>query len=162
MKKKEKKILLGLLIACIISVLLMAAALVWYFVKLDRAKFIPPEFDPAVVRQEPPASIDGWREVTHSEYTFGICGKLNRAEGKSATIWLYNDAENEGVWLKLRVKDASGNVLGETGLVKPGESLEKVQLSRAVKEGEKLTYYVMAYDKDYHSLTPFPFEPKIS
>ena len=161
MKKKEKKILIGLTVACIVSVLLMAGALVWYFIKLDNAKFVPPEPDPAAVQQEPPA-IDGWREINHSEYNFGICGKVDSSEGKDITIWLYNDAENKDVFIKLRVKNESGYVIGETGLVAPGECLEKVQLERAVKKGEKLTYYVMAYDKDYHSLTPFPFAPQVS
>lgn len=161
MKKKQKKILLTMTVVCIITFLMAAGSLIWYLIKLDNAAFVPPEFDAAAVRQEPP-QIEDWREVKHTEYAFGVCGAVNTKEGKSLTVWLYNDAENENVWLKLRVKDAKGETIGETGLIKPGEALEKVQLERSIEEDEKITYYVMAYDKDYHSLTPFPFDPKVS
>ena len=76
-----------------------------------------------------------------------LCGKLN-ADGQ---IWLTNPESNE-VWLKVRVLDAGSNILGETGLVRPGEYVQTVELTTIPRPGTSITLKIMAYEPDtYYS-----------
>ena len=50
-------------------------------------------------------------------------------DSSSATVYFTNAQENH-VYLKLRVLDENDRILGETGLLKPGEYVKDVQLLR--------------------------------
>ena len=55
--------------------------------------------------------------------------------------------ENES-YLKLRVFDEQGEIIAETGLIKPGEYLQTIQFSRAVQDDEPLSIKVMGYEPE--------------
>lgn len=105
---------------------LCAAALVFLLVALlcptqNKAVFVPPEFDPAGTAGIPqvPESL-GYSLLNQDEmaYAVGLCGRIV-ANGNAADVYFTNPAENS-VWLKLRMTDASGKVLAETGLLPAG------------------------------------------
>ncbi len=58
----------------------------------------------------------------------------------------YQDSNT--TWLKLRVLNAKGNILGETGLVKPGEYVHSVSLDIVPEAGAAITLKLMAYEPD--------------
>lgn len=62
-------------------------------------------------------------------------------------VYLTNPAENT-VWLKLRVLDTNGSILGETGLLRPGEYVRTVALSAAPTPGTSITLKIMGYEPD--------------
>jgi len=56
--------------------------------------------------------------------------------------------DTNDIWIKVRLLDEKDNIIGETGLVKAGEYLEKVKLTRNVEVGDKITYKIMGYEID--------------
>ena len=56
-------------------------------------------------------------------------------------------AENDA-WLKLRITDEAGAILAESGLIKPNEYLQKVQFTRTLEAGEKISVKIMGYEPD--------------
>lgn len=115
-------------------------------------EFTAPEFDPNAIAGVP--TVDeklGWAVLDISEgYSVHVCGVLNADSTGSLPVWFTSDADNT-VWVKLRVLDEDGNVLGETGILKPGEYVERLQL----KEGTHsclVTLQVMGYEPEtYYS-----------
>jgi hypothetical protein len=55
--------------------------------------------------------------------------------------------ETNNIWIKVRVlKDKE--VVAETGLIKPGQYLEKVQLKKKLDVNDEIVYMVMGYEKE--------------
>jgi hypothetical protein len=66
------------------------------------------------------------------------------------------------VWVKVKVIDADGNRLGETGLLRPGEYVESVQLSTDATSG-LVTLHIMGYEPDtYYSAGSVDFETTLN
>lgn len=112
-------------------------------------EFIPPAFDSAAVQGTPEVPEGLGYSSPYQDgmaYRFSVCGKV-KLDGKTATVYLTNDAENE-VYLKLRVLDAEGNILGETGLIKPGEYVKDVELNEALAVGTSIKLKIMSYEPE--------------
>lgn len=87
------------------------------------------EFEKNAVVGDPvvPSNL-GWAELAIMDGgKVHVCGILNADFSGSLPVWFSSDANNT-VWVKLRLLDADGNVLGETGILKPGEYVERMQL----------------------------------
>lgn len=115
-------------------------------------EFVAPEFDPAAVEGTPDVDESlGWSALTIDEgYVVHVCGVLNANEDRTLPIWFSSDADNT-IWTKLRILDTDGNMIGETGLIRPGEYVELVQLTDAAVSGN-VTLQVMGYEPDsYYS-----------
>lgn len=150
MPKKTFPTLPVLAAVCILSLALMAAALVATS-RPSQAAFTPPPFDPAA-RTGTPAVPEGlgWQAIDARVFTASVCGVFRVEDGR-ADVWLTNPATNT-VWLKLRVLDANGRTLGETGLLCPGEYLQAVTLDTTPPSGSAVTLKLMAYEPEtYHS-----------
>lgn len=111
------------------------------------ASFVPPPFDPAAQSGQPdvPAGL-GYGEIDAKVFKVSICGKFSPSDG-SADLWLTNHASNS-VWLKLRVLDADGRILVETGLIRPGEYVRSVTLQNTPTSGTEIIFKLMAYEPD--------------
>ena len=147
-KKQTKNYMLPLAaVLCAVSLALMVFALTRQAAPTKK-EFTPPPFDAAAIAGTPdvPDGL-GYNELDCQVYKVSLCGKLN-ADGH---IWLTNPESNE-VWLKVRILDAKGNILGETGLVRPGEYVQTVALTTIPKSGTPITLKIMAYEPDtYYS-----------
>lgn len=114
--------------------------------------FVAPEFAAEAVTGVPtvPENL-GWA-VLNVGPTFNVrvCGVLMADADGSLPVWFTADADNT-VWVKLRVLDENGNILGETGILKPGQYVERIQLAAGTQSG-KVTLQVMGYEPDtYYS-----------
>lgn len=152
MKKKMQKknyILPAAAALCLVSVIVMVVTLCTP--KEETGEFILPAFDSAAVVGIPTVPEDlGWQELDAQVYRVGVCGKII-PNGSTADIWLTNPASNT-VWLKVRVLDAKGNTLGETGLIKSGEYVRSVTLNTVPKTGTSIVLKIMAYEPEtYYS-----------
>ena len=79
-----------------------------------------------------------------------VCGILNADADGSLPLYFTNDAGST-VWAKLRVLNSSGEIIGETGLLKAGQYVERVQLNDKAASGN-VTLQVMGYQPDtYYS-----------
>ena len=153
MKKHKKNYILPLAaVLCVLSLAVMVFALTRQEeIPTEMGEFTPPPFESAAVVGSPavPDGL-GWQELDARVYKVGICGKFI-PKGNSADIWLTNP-EGNTVWLKVRVLDEKGNILGETGLVRPGEYVQSVALDTVPKAGTPIVLKIMAYQPDtYYS-----------
>lgn len=147
MKNTGRPLLLTGILA-IVSVAVMIAALF----SVDRtADFVPPPFDPAAQKGTPPASLSSdYRALDAQVFQAALCGQP-RLLGSAVEVWLTNPEENS-VWLKLRILDSEGNILGETGLLRPGEYVRQLQLDETYPPPMQLVLKLMAYEPEtYHS-----------
>lgn len=85
-------------------------------------------------------------------YTFHVCGVFTVDNDlHKATVYFANDEDND-VLLKLEAYDDAGSLVGETGLVKPGEYVESVSLDTAFDNGDNVELRVVGYEPDtYYS-----------
>lgn len=119
-----------------------------------KGEFTPPAFETAAVKGTPTAVDEklAYQEV----YTDGMAYRLSvccvpTINGKDLTVY-FTSAESNEKYLKLRVLDEKGNILGETGLLKAGEYVETVTLSKELSAGTKIKLKVMGYEpEDYSS-----------
>lgn len=156
-RKDLKKALIVIGAICVLSVCAMVAALI-HFKPTPQPEFTPPAFDTAavagVLKETDELKGLGWSKL-HQEgmsYAVYICGGILINEQNQADLWFYNIPENES-WLKLRIFDAQGQVIAETGLIKPGEYLQTVQFTRAVADDEDLAIKVMGYEPETYLST---------
>ena len=121
---------------------------------IERGEFVPPPFDDAAVVGIPeiaePDKV-GYKELdARSAYKLSICGAV-KLDGDKADVYFTNPESND-VWLKLRVLNEKGEVIAETGLIRPGEYLKSINFSSIPKIGDKIIIKVMGYQPDtYYS-----------
>ena len=151
-KKKTDPVIAILAVGLVVALVVMLAALC-IPKGAERADFVPPPFDKTAVTGVPEVPDDIGYSAPYQEgmgYRFAACGNV-RMNGTAATVFFTNPEGNE-VWLKLRVLDADGNTLGETGLIKPGEYVKTVELTRALPAGTHIKLKIMGYEPEtYHS-----------
>lgn len=142
-----RRLLVAAAILCIVSLVGMVLAL-----RTERKPaYTPPPFDASAVDGTPEVPQElKWQELNTSAYTFSLCSVFSPADG-AVDIWLTNP-QDSGVWMKLRVLDEQGNMLGETGLIKPGQYVQSVALTGECQEGDAIKLKLMAYEPEtYYS-----------
>ena len=134
----------------VICVILLIATVIAAIVAANRepeVQFIPPAFESAAEAGMPqvPQGL-GWEELHKDEMNFSvyICGSIALEDG-AAVVYFTNPEAND-VWLKLRICDEEGKVLGETGLLKPGEYLRAVPLVQETALGTPVKIRIMGYE----------------
>ena len=160
---KENKLLLTLSIACAIALTVMVIALCMTG-GAEQKPFESPPFDTNAVTGEPSVSETLGYSVLYQEgmsFKVGICGNV-RISKSTADVYFTNVSDND-LWLKLRVLNSEGDIIGESGLIKPGEYLKSVELSSSVTASERITLKVMSYEPDtYYSLGAITLTPALS
>lgn len=144
----QRKWILILSVLCAVSLAVMTAALLF---RSGTGVFVPPPFDASAQTGNPEVPDGmGYRELEVRSFRVSLCAEPV-TEDETAVVYLTNPAENE-VWLKLRILDEQGNLLGESGLVRPGEYIRQVPLQTVPEPGACTVLKVMAYEPDtYHS-----------
>lgn len=147
-KKNKDNLLIGL--SALVSVMLVVMIVALCIPKdPEMGEFVPPAFESAAVMGTPDVPEDLGYSSPYQDgmaYRFSICGNV-KMDGSKATVYLTNNAENE-VYLKVRVLDAEGNILGETGLIKPGEYVKDVELKETLAAGTSIKLKIMSYDPE--------------
>lgn len=148
MMKKQRCLLVMAAALCVVSILCMVLAL---GSRKKSLSFTPPPFEETARTGTPEVPEElGWGELDAKTFRVSVCGRFIQ-NGTSADVWLTNPESNH-VWLKLRVIDQQGNLLGETGLVKPGEYVQTVELDTELETDTKIILKIMAYQADtYYS-----------
>ncbi len=157
MIKKQRITIIILLFFCVFSVVFMICVLssntkVQY-------KFVPPKFEENVISDvtEVPDEL-GYSELDAEAYKVGICGNLISQNG-TVDIYFTNNQENK-VWLKLRVYDDSENIIAETGLIKAGECMKSIELSKNYVGDVRIK--IMSYEPEtYYSMGTVTLNAKL-
>lgn len=150
MGKKNMPLMLASII-CVVSIVIMIVVLLFSSGSSELAAFTPPPFDENAVQGVPnvPEGL-GWNELDAQAFKVSVCGVII-PNGNTVDIWLTNPASNTA-WLKLRILDGKGNILGETGLIQPGEYVQSITLTEVLKAGNQIGLKIMAYQPDtYYS-----------
>ncbi len=152
-KKQNYRPLYVAALICLVAVVAMIVVLCLAQKEPVMGEFIPPAFESTAVAGTPevPDGL-GYMECYQDGmgFRFLACGNV-KLDGRNANVYLTNPAENE-VWLKVRVLDTEGNILGESGLIKPDEYVQSVELSEKLAVGTPIKLKVMAYEPDtYYS-----------
>ena len=113
--------------------------------------FSPPPFDPAAQTGTPKVPEDaGYGQLDAKAFQFSAAGELTVRDG-SIDVWLTDPAENQ-VWLKVRVLDEQGGILGESGLIRSGQYVRAVKLDTVPRQTAAVTLKVMVYEPEtYYS-----------
>lgn len=145
---------------CIISLIVMLLTLISTS-PTTVYQFDPPQFDTQALSEEPNVPDDlGWDVIDADVFRVGICGKVT-LEQNAAVVWFTNPQDNH-VWLKLRILDIEGNILGESGLITPGQYIKTVNLTTSPESETPITIKIMAYEPDtYHSAGSITLNTKI-
>ena len=132
----------------VLAVLIVASAVAAYFL-FKPAQLGHPDFDPAAVSGEP--AVDeryGYSTLqVDEEYRVMLCG-VPANDGQTVEWNLTNPADN-GVWFRAEVLDEGGETLASTGVLRQGEYLPSVTLSRPLTDRETpVTVRIVAYEPD--------------
>ena len=71
--------------------------------------------------------------------------------GGQARIF-FTSEETNNVWVKVQFVDAEGTLIGESGLLRPGEYVENISLAQVPEEDGLITARILSYEQDtYYS-----------
>lgn len=157
MKNKGIVILAGITILIIILTIIIAVS------TSSKEEFIKPEFDKnaiSILENEIDEKLQ-YAEINVADgYVVGICNNLILDEENNIKIHFSSLKENN-VYVKLRIYDKQNNILKETGLIKPGEQIEKIKIEN-LKQSKEVIIKIMSYDpKTYYSKGTFSLNTKI-
>lgn len=154
---KNKSLIIALII-CVISVVGFILTLNSY----NKSKeFVKPEFEKNVKVGMPKLTKeDGFEEFEVSEdYIVYMTGETKLNDGK--LVVYFTSKKSNDVYVKLRIlKD--DKIVGETGLLKPGEYIKEVKLDKSLKKDDKITIKVMGYETEtYYSAGSISLNTKV-
>lgn len=140
---------------CIVMAIVTAVVSIVVANRDPIVEFIPPSFeaDAVVGAPEDVPENAGYTKIYREGMTFSayLCGGVTQENGE-AVVYFTSPEDNEA-WIKLRICDEDGNILGESGLLRPGEYVRSVTLTEPVAAGTPLKMKLMAYEPDtYFSL----------
>lgn len=156
MSKKEISIL------CVLAALIIGTVIAAVCIRAGReperivGEFTPPAFaqnaeDGAPDPGEVSALNYGTLSLTPEISISMVADVIVNGEGE-AELWLTSPATNR-CWVMIRLLDAKGNILGETGLLKPGQYVRAVHLDKIPRSNGVVTAKILTYEPDtYYSL----------
>ncbi|MFI3141174.1 MAG: hypothetical protein R3Y27_02570 [Clostridia bacterium] len=134
-------------VVCILAIIAMAFALMSE-PDVVIGDFVAPEFDIAAQEGTPSVSNTSYSEVYMDGMSFStvVCA-LFGVEDDQAEVFFTNPDTNTA-WLKLRIENADGNVIAETGIIQPGEYVQYINFTEEVASGDSIKLVVMSYEPD--------------
>lgn len=151
MKKTQTLFLAGIL--CILALVSMVLALISgerirsHLPSPRRPSTPPPKAESLRFRR----SLGGRKSIRTAWRSNVPYAETSSHPGGAADVYFTNSSEQE-VWLKLRVLDEDGSIIGETGLIKPGEYVKSVLIDKDVSDGSSIKLKIMAYEpQTYYS-----------
>lgn len=146
--------LIAAIAACAVMVVVLIISSIVVENRPPRIEFIPPEFE-ANAETGMPVVEDGlgYSEMYKDGMTFSVwmCGEIRQENG--AAVVYFTNPEKNNAWLKLRIMDEQGNILGESGLIKPGEYVRSVSLNSEIAAGTAVRMKIMGYEPEtYNSI----------
>jgi len=153
----------GIVILVALTVIIVIFTIVIAVKTSEVKKFIKPEFDNSA---KPISNIEIDEKLQYAEinveagYNVGICNNLILDNEENILIY-FSSLKDNNVYLKLRIYDKEQNVLKETGLIKPGEQIEKLKIGN-LKEDKDVIIKIMSYDPEtYYSKGTVSLNTKI-
>ncbi|MBO7303576.1 MAG: hypothetical protein J6U68_05270 [Clostridia bacterium] len=165
--RKKSKLPPYLIVAILLCAAMLIAVAISSIVVANRApkvEFIPPEFDLNATKGVPdvPEGL-GYEEKYTKGMTFkvSLCGDVAVENGEAVVY--FTNPESNSAFLKMRILDENDNILGESGLIKPGEYLRSVKLASDIADGASVKLKIMSYEPEtYESLGSISIKTTLS
>lgn len=153
-KKAEKTDIIIRVLGGVFTVLMIIMIAVLCFPKsIPEGEFIPPAFEDSALQGIPEVDEHlAYQEVYRDgmAYRLSVCC-IPAINGNELTVY-FTSADTNDKYLKLRVLDEKGNILGESGLLKAGEYVKTITLSKELSTDTKIELKIMGYEpEDYSS-----------
>lgn len=148
---RKTRVLYAALLGVILIALLLTAILVFQRLNTTPA-FVAPGFDKSAQVGEPTPDLDLGYTAVNVEQGFEIrlCGRLFVKNNK-VEINLTNPASND-VWMMTELQDGNGQVLAQSGIIKPGEYVQSVTLLKKMTAAEtNVKIVVIGYAPDTYA-----------
>jgi hypothetical protein len=149
---KSQKIILAV-VAVLLAVALVVVVLVAASNRHRQGTFTPPPFEETAVVGTPTVSDETLRynyaKIT-DELAVGLCATCERVEDD--LLIYFTSLEHNAAWVRVKVYDEKGKLCGESGLLRPGEYVERIPLTSS-PGGKTLKIKVLSYEPEtYYSL----------
>ena len=149
---RTQKLILAV-VAVLLAVALVVVVLVAASNRHRQGTFTPPPFEETAVVGTPTVSDESLRysyaKIT-DELAVGLCATCERVEDD--LLIYFTSLEHNTAWVRVKVYDEKGKLRGESGLLRPGEYVERIPLTSSPK-GKVLKIKVLSYEPEtYYSL----------
>ena len=114
-----------------------------------RGDFVPPDFDPAAISGVP-ENIPGERRygtlTLDANAVVSLCANIY-IENNAAQVYFTSKKGNVG-WIKIKLIDTNGSLLGESGLLRPGEYIPAIMLTEAPDKAALVQVKILIYEPE--------------
>lgn len=140
--KKNKVLIIFSLVLIILLILIVGLLINLHY----KQSFRPPKFD-SNASNKIPTNVDYQSELLNvgEGYSIYISAKPKLIKNNLKVDFISLDRNN--IWIKIRVLH-NDEIIGESGLVKPGQYLEKIKLNKKVSAKDNITYMIMGYEPE--------------
>lgn len=138
----------------IVLAVFIAATVIVFMMKQNDSGYIPPKFDPNAVSGYP-AVIDEYAQYqnirVNEDFAFSMC--LCPMYGNGNAEIYFAAAKDNNAYILIKLYDKDGALIGESGLLKPGEYVQSVAVSLVPTEDTEISARVLSYEPEtYYSL----------
>lgn len=111
-------------------------------------EFVAPSFETTVQEGFPVVDNSSYSEVYMDGMSFSayVCA-LFEVEDNTADVYFTNPSTNTA-WLRLRVLNSEGDIIAETGIVKPNEYIVSIEFTEEINTGDSIKLVLMAYEAE--------------
>jgi len=145
---KKQITIISILSVLLVAIITFTVIITTRETEPDIREFEAPQFDESAISGSPEVDESlNYRELAIAEgFKFSMCGNLT-LENNSCVVYFTSFADNE-LWLLMKIYDKEGNLLGSSGLLRPGEYLKSIELSKTITSDTPITVKVLSYEPD--------------
>ena len=138
-----------------ISIIALVFVLLIFYLSLmnynSKKAFKKPEFDSSAVSGIPDVEDEIYYKPLDADNLYSISLYTKPLiDNKNLIIYLTSSKENNN-YVKVRILKKE-KIIGESGLIKPGEYIKSIKLNSSLKKGDKITIKIMGYETEtYYS-----------
>lgn len=151
MDKQQKTVIT---VTAILLVLSIIATVAVFLIQKGKNSFTPPPFDGSAISGMPTVDNNAlqYRKVDVAQGFSFYLAMCPRYEDGEAKVYL-TSCEDNIAYVRIILFDSESNVIGESGLIKPGEYIEGVALSIQPTEKTTIKAKILSYDpQTYYSM----------
>jgi len=142
MKNNKMIIVLSTILVLLISVIIVLGINL-----VHKTTFVKPIFD-ELSSSKIPEDLNYTKNVLEITKGYSIYIDVKPIIDNDYLIVNFVSLDTNNIWIKIRILDKDGSIVGESGLIKKGEHLEKIKLNKKVSINDKITYVIMGYEID--------------
>ena len=152
MDKQQKTVIIILAAVLLVAVVVLFSVLFGRKSEIQVLDFEKPPFEANAVFGKPTVEQSlMYRDIdVGGSFVFSICG-CPVVENNELVLY-FSSNENNVPWLLIKVFDTDGNEIGKSGVLRAGEYVKSVTLSKIPEDG-KVKVKIISYEPDtYYSM----------